>query len=372
MGTTGNATETRAPDLLFEHEQRHRVEELGDTLNRPELLRPDAAFHRITVFLTYRCNLDCPYCKTIARTETERERSPQKRRVHDLESFEALLASYGGAPVRHLHFTGGEAALVPDLPSMARSARRRGVEALSLTSNGTLAPDRYLALLEAGLTELRISLDANEAALGATLTGRRGAFDATVRTLDALALAKGAGARFTLIINSVIGLENRARLPQLVRFFLRFRPDDVKLITEVDRRDELAVFPRLDAVRAEVEALLDALPEEAMPLLRRKLKTVFSPTAIGLPPGAAPVGQGWRCYIPLTERTVDRVAYYPCSVYLREGGAPLGLLTDPPELQRRRSIAFVRDADCRSDPICTRYCLHCTRSFNDRANGARR
>jgi hypothetical protein len=66
---------------------------------------------------------------------------------------------------------------------------------------------------------------------------------------------------------------------------------------------------------------------------------------------------------------VDRDAYYPCSVYVREGGAPIGPLTDPPALQRARTARFVSEGDCLSDPICRRYCLHCTRAFNSLANG---
>jgi MoaA/NifB/PqqE/SkfB family radical SAM enzyme len=257
---------------------------------------------------------------------------------------------------------------------MVRLAKARGVEAVSLTSNGTLAPERYLELIAAGLTELRVSLDAKEALLGARLTNRPGAFFATVRTLEALAAARRNGLSFTLIINTVVGLQNRQTLPELLRFLLRFGPDDVKLITEVDEKHRLGDFPEAPAVRAAVEAMLQNLPAQALPLLRRKLETVFARHAIGLEQTApAPFSsKPWRCYIPLTERTVDRVSYYPCSVYLREGGKPLGSLEDSPEVQRERSAQFTRESDCLSDPICRKYCLHCTRSFNERANEVRK
>lgn len=361
----------RAPDLLFEDERDARALEIAPLLEAPERVSAAMPLHRLTVFLTYRCNLACPYCKTIARSEGELEARPQKRRSYDRAAFEALLDGHSGTVMRHLHLTGGEAATVPGLAEMVRAARARGVEAVSLTSNGTLAPALYLGLLEAGLTELRISLDANEAALCEQLTGRKGALGAVVRTLAALVQARARGARFTLIINTVVGMANRAALPQLLSFFLRFRPDDVKLITEVDVNQTLGAFAGAARVRAELQALLSALPAKAMPLLRRKLETVFARDAIGLERAAAAGAGNWRCYIPLTERTVDRESYYPCSVYLREGGAPLGPLTDGPEVQRQRSAAFVRDSDCLVDPICHRYCLHCTRSFNQRANEAR-
>jgi pyruvate-formate lyase-activating enzyme len=338
------------PDLLFEDEQEARLADLGALVERPERLDAKTPLHRLTVFLTYRCNLDCPYCKTIHLP---------RQRAFDEAQFAALLAQHTGTPLRHVHFTGGEASLVPGLEAMVRRAKEAGVEQTSLTTNGTLSAERYLALVRAGLDELRVSIDAADPTLGAQLTGRPHAWSRAMETLRALGQARREGAAFFLIVNTVVGVKNRAQLPALVRTFLALGVDDVKLITEVDARGTLGEFDGVEAVRSELASL-----EPGLPLLRKKLQTVFAPDAIGLDAGPARVG--WRCYVPLTERTVDGDAYYPCSVYLREGGAPLGLLTDSPALQREKSARFTREADCTVDPICRRYCLHCTRSWNDR------
>jgi hypothetical protein len=258
---------------------------------------------------------------------------------------------------------------------MLALARRRGVGHLSVTSNGALPPGRALALLEAGLDELRLSIDADDAAAGAALTGRSAAWSASLATLTAVASARRAGTGHRsgtgcfLVINTVVTRANRERLPALVRFLLGFGPDDLKLITDVDDRLELGRFPGAAQVRAELQALLADRPPGALPLLRRKLETVFDPEAIGLEGPSPAGGAPWRCLVPLTERTVDAAAYYPCSVYLREGGRPLGPLGDGAEAQRAASLRFVRDSDCRTDPICRRFCLTCTRRFNDRAAG---
>jgi MoaA/NifB/PqqE/SkfB family radical SAM enzyme len=355
------------PDLLFEDARRARLAELTPLLAHPEALDGSVPLDRITVFLTFRCNLACPHCKTIARARTDLGTRP--RRTWDLAAFERLLEAHAGTPIRLVQFTGGEASLLTELPEMIRLARARGVARTSLTSNGTQPVERYLRLVAAGLDELKLSIDAADPVQGEALTGRPGAWESSVSTLGALAAARARGARFFLGINTVVNRDNRRRLPEIVRFFLRFRPDDLKLITEVDSRGGLADFPEAGAVREELEAICAELPEEAYPLLRLKIRTVFAPHAIGLETEAPPAGRRWRCLIPLTERTVDRDAYYPCSVYVREGGAPIGPLTDPPALQRARTARFVSEGDCLSDPICRRYCLHCTRAFNSLANG---
>lgn len=348
-----------------------RVEALRDHWESLEL---DAQFplHRVTLFLSYACNLRCPYCKTIARTPEELEEKPQKRVTYTLAEFGRLLDGLGET-VQHLHFTGGEASIVPGVVEMVAEARRRGIPHLSMTTNGAVSAARYVELVNAGLTELRVSIDARDAALGAQLTGTSRGWSKSIEAVKSVAAARDAGAPVRLLVNTVVGNTNRADLAGIVKFLVSLGPDDVKLITDVDARDELADFAQHRQVMRELRALVESLPPSRYPLLRRKLGTVFAKDSIGLEPTAATrEGPSWRCYIPLTERTVDGVAYYPCSVYLREGGAPIGALSESAETQRSKSADWVRTNDCRTDPICQRYCLHCTRVFNDATNQARR
>ena len=369
---SGASYRSRVPDLLFEEEQEARIAEILPFVDSPELIDGTAPLHRVTLFVTYRCNLACSYCKTIVRSAEELRARPHKGLEFGLDHFRRLLVSHEGTPIRHLHLTGGEAALAPRLPDMVRLARRRGVARVSITSNGALSADRYRALVDAGIDEIRISIDAPCSTLGQAMTRRCAAWQQTVRNIRALAALRERGAPFFLITNSVVEEQNRRVLDRLLEFLLDLGPDDLKLITCVDEKDTLADFPERPELEHRIERLLAAYPAEAMPLLRRKIRTVFDGEAIGLEHTEPRPDGSWRCYIPLTERTVDRAFYYPCSVYLREGGEPLGRLDEPQWLQRQKSARFVRDGDCLSDPICRRYCLHCTRQFNIRANAARR
>ena len=359
------------PDLLFEDVLLARVEALADHSETLEL-GADFPLHRVTLFLSYACNLRCPYCKTIARTPAELDARPEKRVTYTLLEFGRLLDRLGPT-VQHLHFTGGEASIVPGVVEMVTEAKRRGIPHLSMTTNGTVAPARYVELVRAGLTELRVSIDARDAALGARMTGSARAWSKSIDAVKTVAAARDAGAQVRLLVNTVVGNTNRAELAGIVKFLLSLGPDDVKLITDVDARDGLPDFPEYGAVMRELSELVASFPVSRYPLLRRKLKTVFARDSIGLEPTApSREGPSWRCYIPMTERTVDGVSYYPCSVYLREGGRPIGSLTESAGEQRDKSAQWVRENDCRTDAICQRYCLHCTRVFNDATNRARR
>ena len=371
LPTTDAPARSAVPDLLFEDVCRARTEALAGLCDDPAAIDAAMPLHRVTVFVTYRCNLACSYCKTIVRSPADLQALPQRARSLDLAGFAALLASHGDTPIEHLHFTGGEASLLRELPAMVTMAKAHGVRCVSITTNGTLPPPTYVALVHAGIDEIRVSID--DAHGGGCAGGelRPATWQRSLATVQALGALRAAGAPFFLILNTVVERRNRERLPALLHTLLALHPDDVKLITSVDEKHDLGAFAGAEAVLAALAALLLAYPAERFPLLRRKLRTVFADDAIGLATARPAADGSWRCYIPLTERTVDGEYYYPCSVWLREGGAPLGRTDEPQAEQRRKSAAFVSGHDCRREPICQRYCLHCTRQFNDAVNAER-
>ena len=371
MHTACNNYRSLVPDLLFEDVQEERIDEIRPYLEQLMDVDERVPLHRLTVFLTYACNLDCPYCKTIARSADELRMFPQKAHQFDMEAFRTLLDSLLPAPIRHLHFTGGEAALLNDLPAMVRYAREMGVDHISVTTNGTLPERRYASLVASGINEIRVSIDARDAELGEALTGRKRAWPKAVDNLRFLSSLRSQFPGLFLIANTVVTAANRAEIGEIVRFLAALRVNDIKLITVVQEKGTLGDFPEASAVVTQIEDLLREYPTEAFPLLRRKLRTVFNPDSIGLSEVTGESRRDWRCYIPLTERTVDSLYYYPCSVYLREGGTPLGRIDDPQEVQRAKTAEFVRNGNCLDDPICSSYCLHCTRAYNVAANAAR-
>jgi MoaA/NifB/PqqE/SkfB family radical SAM enzyme len=230
------------------------------------------------------------------------------------------------------------------------------IEQLAADAHGRIA-----ACADLGVPRIHFGLGTGE-----LLAGREQAWDRAVASVRLLTGLRDAGWPLFVIVNTVISERNRMDADNIVDFLLSLGIDDMKLITVVQRKEDLGNFPEAERVVDGVRRALARYPEASLPLLRRKLQTVFSPDAIGL--DAVPPDPAWRCYIPLTERTVDSLHYYPCSVYRREGGAPLGSVVEPQRVQMAKSIDFVLNGDCTSDPICRRYCLHCTRTFNVNAN----
>ena len=106
--------------------------------------------------VTNRCNLLCTTCP---RTYVELE--PPADMAWELFASIVDQASRGGTLQRAVLHGVGEPMLVKALPAMVRHLKDRGVYTL-FNTNGTLLTERNgRALIEAGLDELRVSLDAS-------------------------------------------------------------------------------------------------------------------------------------------------------------------------------------------------------------------
>ncbi|MEO7251678.1 MAG: GTP 3',8-cyclase MoaA [Arenimonas sp.] len=126
---------------------------------------------RVSVIET--CNYRCPYCmpEGLTREETALDRS---RRL-SFEEIEIAVRSFVRLGVRKVRLTGGEPLLRRNLPELvARLAAIPGVEDLALTTNGSLLASKAMALREAGLHRLTISLDALDPTIFRALSGGRG------------------------------------------------------------------------------------------------------------------------------------------------------------------------------------------------------
>ena len=152
---------------------------------------------KLRVSLTDRCNLRCPYCmpdhpKWLPKAQILR-REELLRLLH-------LFVVDGG--IHELRLTGGEPLLRRDLAEIIRECgelRQRGLERISLTTNGLLLPQHAAALAEAGLDDLNVSLDALSAAAFARMSGGYGS---PAQVLEGIRAARDAG--LPVKINAVI------------------------------------------------------------------------------------------------------------------------------------------------------------------------
>jgi MoaA/NifB/PqqE/SkfB family radical SAM enzyme len=172
--------------------------------------------------VTNRCNL---LCETCPRTFEELE--PPADMGWDL--FTRIVDQAAGLKRAVLHGV-GEPMLVPELPRMIRYLKDRGVYVLFNTNGTLLREKRFRELIDAGLDELRVSLDAADAATYKLVRGRP-FFDRIVRDVQLMrAFQDAAGVAHPKISLWLTGMkETIQQLPDFVRLAAKMRVREVHL-----------------------------------------------------------------------------------------------------------------------------------------------
>lgn len=166
----------------------------------------------LRVSVTDRCDLRCTYCLPKGFKGFE---EPAHWLTHD--QMTRLVGLFVQLGVNKVRLTGGEPLLRRGIVDLAgRLAALPGLKDLSLSSNGTQLAKHALALKQAGVHRLNISLDSLDEGCFARITGR----DCLADVLSGLEAAQRAG--FDPIkLNMVVQAEvNAAEVARMVAFAL--------------------------------------------------------------------------------------------------------------------------------------------------------
>lgn len=107
----------------------------------------------LRISITQRCNLNCFYC----HREGESYQASTEMTPEEVRRIVELAASLG---FRHVKLTGGEPLLREDILNIVRRIRGvRGIEEVSMTTNGILLYKLAEPLKKAGLDRVNVSLD---------------------------------------------------------------------------------------------------------------------------------------------------------------------------------------------------------------------
>ena len=160
--------------------------------------------------VTNRCNLLCETCpRTFEDLEPPADMS--------WELFTRIVDQAEGVSRAVLHGV-GEPMLVKDLPRMIRYLKARGIYTLFNTNGTLLARNKRRELIETGLDELRVSLDAAEAESYQRVRGKP-FFDRIVKNIRAFTeLQREMGTKLPRVSLWLTGLkETVAELPAFMR-----------------------------------------------------------------------------------------------------------------------------------------------------------
>jgi len=283
---------------------------------------------RAELILTGRCNFKCPYCRSVGGEDLP------------MEQAEKTVRLWGEQGLKNVRFSGGEPTMYKGLPQLVSLAKSVGVERIALSTNGASSLAKYEDLLERGVTDFSISLDACCAEDGDKMAGgRKGAFKRVVNTIRFLS------SKTYVTVGVVLTSDNKERAEEIIRFASELGVSDIRVIPAAQDGKAL---PKLDVAPATLKKY---------PILKYRVNNI----ADGITVRGIKAGMLKKCGLVLDDMAVMGDKHYPCIIYLREGGEPIGTIGAN---MRKEREEWHSKHDSFSDPICSGNCLDVCCDYN--------
>ena len=201
----------------------------------------------------------------------------------------------------------------------------------------------YDRLLEAGVNDFSISLDSGCCSIGDKLTGGiKGAWDHVVNTIAYLS------SKTYVSVGMVFTPENIDTCVNDVIFADSLGVSDIRVIPSAQYNAALTKLAKL--------------PEYILlkyPILRYRINNIIK----GRHTRGIKKKDTNKCYLAMDDMAVAHGYHFPCIIHLREGGEPIGKVTDN---IRNDRAEWIKKHDSKKDPICLKNCLDVCIDYNNK------
>ncbi len=174
----------------------------------PQLIdRQGRSITYLRLSVTDRCNFRCVYCSPAHWGGTR-----EMLTAPELERMVRIFARLG---TRRVRLTGGEPLLRPDLVDISRRISAiPGIKRVALTTNASRLEEAALPLVEAGVSQINVSLDTLEEETFKKISPK-GDLKAVIDGIDASASAGFASLKLNTVVMKGV---NEQEIPDIVRF----------------------------------------------------------------------------------------------------------------------------------------------------------
>jgi MoaA/NifB/PqqE/SkfB family radical SAM enzyme len=291
---------------------------------------------RCELILTSYCNLRCPYCRGVGKELQGNIPVDQALKIIDLWIANGL---------KNIRFSGGEPTLYKGWIKLLDRCREGKVERIAISTNGTANINKYLELIEHGVNDFSISLDGSCCSAGMDMNGGIiGAWEKSIETIRQLS-------KITYVTVGMVFTESNVdECVELVMFADSLGVSDIRVIPSAQYNRALTK--------------LTALPREVLakyPILNYRINNIKN----GFSVRGIHKNDCHKCPLVLDDMAVASKWHFPCIIYMREGGKPIGKIGDK---MRQDRLNWMKQHDTHTDPICANNCLDVCRDFNNKAS----
>lgn len=286
---------------------------------------------RTEIILSDKCNFKCPYCRGLK----EKGDLPIKK-------VKEIINIWAEKGLKNIRFSGGEPTMYPYLFDAVRRAQENIVERVAVSTNGSADFDTYFKLFLYGVNDFSISMDACCSTFGEKMCGVKGAWEKVVENIRRLS-------ELTYVtVGVVFTKETAGEIKNVVEFADGLGVADIRIISAAQFN--------------EVANEIKTIPEKILqnhPILKYRVNNFRNGRNVrGI------TKSDWnRCGLVVDDSAVLGNYHYPCIIYLREGGQPIGKIN---KNMRAERFKWFKKHDTHADEICRKNCLDVCIDYNNK------
>ncbi|MEK6832543.1 MAG: radical SAM protein [Nanoarchaeota archaeon] len=312
-----------------------KLEEIGFytlTDKRAKNISATSPMSRCEMILTDKCNFKCPYCRGLRKDCLGEMPTDKAKEITNIWALDGL---------KNIRYSGGEPTLHPGLIDIVKNAKNK-IKRIALSTNGSAPLELYKDLIKAGVNDFSISLDACCSSFADKMSGVNGQFDIVVSNIKELS-------KLTYVTIGVVLTEDNVHLVKdIVEFSDQLGVSDIRIISAAQYNK------LLDGVLQIKESILNKYP-----ILRYRVNNIKKGRNVR---GMKEIDCN-KCYLVKDDSVVSGNYHFPCVIYMREKGNPIGKISND---MRRERIGWFEKHNSFEDEICRGNCLDVCIDFNNR------
>ena len=314
-----------------------KLEEIGFyTLsdNRAKESSIESPMWRTEMLITNRCNFKCPYC-----------RGTQKEYQGDIELDDAkyIIDLWNFDDLKNIRFSGGEPTLHPDLIDIVAYSKLCGIKRIAVSTNGYADLDYYEKLIDAGVNDFSISLDACCSNFGKEMCGGiDGAWEKVIQNI------KDISKICYVTLGMVFTEDSIDDAVDVINFGHDLDVNDIRIVSSAQHNK---IIKELSLIEKDIL--------NCHPILKYRVNHYLNGGNVrGLKNT-----DNQKCPLMIDDSVVIANQHFPCIIYLREGGEPIGKVNSH---MREERIRWAEKHDTFKDNICRKNCLDVCIDYNNK------
>lgn len=295
---------------------------------------------RCEMIITEYCNFSCPYCRGL-KDEIYGDRKIKQLSLDEIKQNIDYWCE--NEPLENIRFSGGEPTLHKDIKEIIRYSKEKNIKRVAISTNGSNNWELYKELVELGVNDFSISLDACCADAGDKMAGDvKGSWDIVVENIRNI--SKICYVTVGVVLNE-LNIDNTI---ETIMFADSLNVGDIRIISAAQFNMPI---PRLNEVPENIK--------EKYPILRYRINNFVE----GVNVRGLGENDSHKCALVLDDSVIAGSLHFPCVIYMREGGKPIGNVG---KYMRKERYEFMQTFDTHKDPICKKNCLDVCKFYSNK------